>query len=141
MDSKWVLGIAASVIAALVTGYLTDWFGIGGPANRAIVRVVAFEQYGNVSSQAPSATITVENEGKKTAENCVINWTPGMNGSFGVPYQATSTAFALDLDGRQAVNLESRYTYGGTGTFYGKAWAACSNAVSPADTATVFVLR
>jgi hypothetical protein len=127
------------VIAALITGYFTDWFGIGGPANRAIVRVVAFEQYGHVSNQAPSAAITIEDEGKKTAENCVIHWKPGMNGSVGFPHEETSTSFALDLNGRQSVNLQSRYTYGGTGTFYGQAWVACSNATSPVDTATVFV--
>lgn len=139
MDEKWVLGIVGSVITALIVGYLTDWFGIGGPANRAIARVVAFEQYGDTSSQAPSATITVEDEGKKTAENCVVHWKPGMN-VFGSPYEMTSTSFALDLNGRQVVNLYSQYTYGGTGTFTGQAWVSCDNTLSPADTRTVFVL-
>jgi hypothetical protein len=137
----WLAGVAATVVAGVVGGLLTDWYGIGGPPNRAVTHVTAFTQYGNKVGTTPTASITVENEGKKTAENCVVHWQPGMTGILAsIPEEETSDAFALDAGASRSWSLSSRRSYGTTGTYVAKAWIACSNSTSRPDVATIYVL-
>ena len=139
--SAWIGGVASAVVIALVTGYLTDWFGIGGAPNRAVARVTSFNQYGNQGGVAPYATITVENEGKKTAENCVVYWKPGMLGNLGFPEQENTSAFALSAGATQTINLRSQVAFrSGIGQITGTAWIACSNTRSPDVQVTAFIL-
>jgi hypothetical protein len=135
---KWLAGIAATVIGSLVVGYFTDWFGIGGPPNRAVAQVTSLNQFGNQVGQTPSAAITVENAGKKTATNCIVAWRSGGTGNFG-PDQVNSIAFALTAAQSQTVNLTASLPWNGTGFITASAWIACSNSRSEAVSQQYFV--
>ena len=130
-----VVGLAGTVLGGLVT----DWYGIGGSPNRAIAHVTAFNQYGNSVGQFPSATFSVDNQGRKTAENCLITWKTGMSVA-GFAQQLSSAAFALQGGQSQTLTLKGPLSWGQPGSTTSEAWVTCSNsAASPKLVARVFV--
>jgi hypothetical protein len=137
---KWLAGVASAVVIALIVGLLSDWYGIGGAPNRAEAHIVAFTQYGDRSNVVPTASISAQNVGKKTAEDCVIHWTPGMTSSLGVLVEQQTGSFALSGSEKQSITLQSPVAYGRLGTYTGTAWVACSNTRSSPKVATIHVL-
>jgi hypothetical protein len=135
----WIAGVAATVVGGLILAVATGKLNLDEPNHEPNAHVVAFTQFGNRSTAAPSASITVENVGTGTAEDCVVHWRPGM-ANYGLPVDVTSAAFALDAGRSQVFTLSSQYTYGQTGKYSGSAWVVCSSGTSPTKTATIFVL-
>jgi hypothetical protein len=149
---KWLAGVAATVVATVVTAFVTNWFGIGAAPtpedvptsevapNRAVARIVAFNQSGSRVGQLPAAEITVENRGKKTAENCIVHWRSGIVFASGLPQAVASQEFPLQASQSLTVRLFSpiRWTAGGLAS--ATAWIACSNTTSPVRPKAILVL-
>jgi hypothetical protein len=145
---KWIAGVTATVVATVLTAFLTDWFGIGREdiakretaPTQAAARIVAFNQTGSRIGQPPAAEITVENQGEKTAENCVVYWRSGMYFADGsIPQEVTSEEFALKASESLTVSLSSPVSWTAGGPFEAMAWIICSNTKSPERPKSVFV--
>lgn len=143
-----VIAIVVTVVAALLSAYLTDWFSIGDdppdpPDRVAVPRVVALNHYGRNIGGAPYATIEVDNQGTATAENCIIHWTPGFNvrlGSVDIVAKELSGAFGLQPGETLAFTLQSKNSFSVVGWYDSTAWIVCSNATSESVVARVLVV-
>lgn len=79
---KWLAGIAASIITALIIWFLTH---SGGPLNpapspvedRPVLRIVDFQATNAPLGGTAHATVSVFNEGKATGEACSVWWYSG----------------------------------------------------------------
>ena len=80
MARAFAVIVLGGLAIALIVGFTNDWFGIGEPPRRAVVRIVSFDQPSNrnrVGTQ-PFAQGEIANDGNTTAKNCVVHWQPGM---------------------------------------------------------------
>ena len=140
-----VIAIVITVVGTLLSAYLVHRFRIGDdppPDQVAEPRVVALSPFGNRIGTAPSATIEVENQGTITAENCVINWFPGMDvmvGILKVPAVVQSDAFALQPHESLTRTLQSTNVYVTGGTYDSTASVSCTNATSESVGRQIYV--
>jgi hypothetical protein len=145
---KWLAGVAAAVVATVITAFVTDWFGLGGerpsddresaPA-QAVARITAFNQSGSRVGEQPEAEITVENQGTTTAENCVVHWKSGIVFTAGVPQEVPSEEFPLQAGETSTVSLSAPATWTRGGLMTATAWVACSNTESPVQEKSLLV--
>lgn len=143
---KWIAAVAASVLATVISGLVTGWFGIGKDGQEApeasppTIRITAFNQLGSQAGQLPLAQIVVENQGDATAERCIVYWESGIvfpNGN--LRQQIPSPEFTLPGQQIFTVNLDSTVSWAEGGTVTAKAWVTCANAKSATIEKTVFV--
>ena len=149
--TKWFAAVAAPVVAALATAFLTDWFGLsdsstpGGQSTAvatpggAVARVTAFNQFGNRIGQSPTAKITVENQGTKTAANCVVGWKSGIKHPVGIAQMLFSEEFPLRPNQSTTVELSDPLSWSKREVTSASAWIDCSNTKSPERSKLVFV--
>jgi hypothetical protein len=75
-----VVAIVGTTIVALIVGFTNDWFGIGDPPKRAVVRIVSFDHYTgrNHVGDQPFAQGELRNGGNAPAVDCIVHWQPGL---------------------------------------------------------------
>jgi len=149
--TTWVMGIVGTVVAGLALGLVTNWFGLSGgssspttpptPTTRqSITHIIAFNQ--NVVAQigvVPTASVTVQNEGDATAENCQVTWMPGIL-NHGTDEVDVSPQFGLSPGERQTATFTSKVAYGEATTYTATASVYCAGmTVTPKQTKSVIV--
>ncbi len=133
---KWLAGIAASVIAALIIWYLTH---PGGPLNRGVpiagdkpvLRIVDFQVTGAPLGGRAHTKVAVFNEGKVTGEGCSVWWYSGSDvgkelaaGKIG-SQAATSHDFGFPPGQTSVVEFDS-LVYTEPGVFRSYVQASCA---------------
>jgi hypothetical protein len=135
---KWLAGIAASIIAALIIWFLTH---AGGPLNRGtpiaedkpILRIVDFHVTDAPLGGIAHATVSVFNEGKATGEACRVWWYSGSDvgkelaAGKSASKSATSHEFGLP-PGQTSVVEPDSLMYTELGMFRSYVQASCAGA-------------
>ncbi len=135
---KWLAGIAASVLAALIIWFLTH---AGGPLNpgspidasKPILRIVDFQVTDAPLGGTAHAKVAVYNEGEAAGEACTVWWYSGSDvgkelaaGKL-ASRSAVSHEFGLVPDQTQVVELDS-LVYTEPGVFRSYVQASCAGA-------------
>jgi hypothetical protein len=136
-----IIGVVATVVGGLLlayfTGILTD------ATKKAKPRVTSFNVYDFVVGKEPYASISVENEGNKTAEYCIVYFRPGtVSTQFQQPVEERSNQFALAKDQAVTLTLATRLPLtSGTALSWlnATAWITCGAEQSPLAFAHVLV--
>lgn len=135
---KGVAGIVAAILIA-VGGKLVWDLIVGNPVSPDI-KVVAFTQNPqSYEGRYPAATVTVENQGQKTAVDCLITWRPGISFKSGGSVQVNSAQFAVDGGQQYTANLTSPTAYEFLGSTTAQASVQCNNTSDPGQQETVKV--
>lgn len=95
---KWLAGILATVIGALIIWFLTSEGGLLNPPEEPDLKFLEVEHTNNISpGQSFDLTVRVINESETAAESCTINLYAGRQ-SFGVN-QTPDTPIRQDIRG------------------------------------------
>lgn len=135
---KWLAGIAASVLAALIIWFLTR---AGGPLNpgapiaenKPILRIVDFQVSDAPLGGRAHAKVAVFNEGKATGEACTIWWYSGSDvgkelaAGLNASHSSVSHEFGLIPEQTQLIELDS-LVYTEPGVFRSYVQASCAGA-------------
>jgi len=114
------------------------WDAIAGNPVSADIKVVAFTQSAeSTEGTYASASVTVENEGQKTAVDCLITWQPGISFTNGGSVQINSDQFAVDGGKQYSYNFSSPTAYEFVGSTIAKAYVQCNNTSDPGQQETV----
>jgi hypothetical protein len=116
---KWLAGIAATIIGALVIWSFTHPGGYINPVREPMpdVKIIDLTVTNAVVGQTASANVTAYNQGDITAEECVVDWWSGNQMSqYGEPNKySTSAEFGLrPKETRQISATSLVYTQIGT---------------------------
>jgi len=133
---KWLAGIAATIIGAVVIWSLTHPGGLFNPVtptpqSKPNLKVIDFKVTNAFVGERAQASLTVYNEGDATGEACKVWWysgsAVGMQLKQGLlPQQAAvSTEFGLRPKETQQISLSS-LVYTELGTFRSYAQVECS---------------
>ncbi len=139
---KWLGGIAATVIAAVVIWWLTHPGGLLNPTQptpepRPELKIIDVEVSGAYVGRTALATLTIYNEGDTTGEECIVWWWSGselpQDGSSptsGDFYLPSSPTFAIRPNETREVSLSSA-VYTSPGEFWSWVEVVCSNFFEP----------
>jgi hypothetical protein len=124
---KWIAGIVAAVIAAVIGAWMMS---PGGPLNpqKPDVTITSFNVQNGVAGNAVNAYFEAENDGDGTAQACVVLWY-----SHGYDFDPRrSVSFGLSPGESQSLTVTS-WVYDTSGVYTSYARIVCANDASDQD--------